>query len=312
MKEKTSCQLNGERSTIMPSLTGRWLHKQLKLVKPILKRLDISEDRALQDRLGELGAKALKSKVRYENVQFAHFEAEWTIPVKVSDKRGILYLHGGGYTVGSLGYARGFGSLLAVKAGQRTLCVAYRLAPENKFPAALEDALCAYEHMLKNGYTPGQISIVGESAGGGLAFCLIHALKARNTPLPACVIGISPWTDLTFSGCSYETNRENDPTLSEESLRYYADLYAEIDVKNPMVSPIYGDLSRFPPSLLFAGEDELLLDDALMLYNRLIESGSACELHTARGMWHVYVLYNIREAKNARERIMTFIDENTR
>ena len=158
----------------------------------------------------------------------------------------ILYLHGGAYVAGDIEYAKGFAGILAAETQQRVLSIAYRLAPENPFPAAVDDALAAYEYLLHNGYKAGDISLVGESAGGGLVYCLCQYIKQKNIPLPAALVGISPWTDLTFSGASYERNSKKDPSLSKDVLREHAEAYAKGQAANPLVSPIFGDLSGFP------------------------------------------------------------------
>ena len=189
----------------------------------------------------------------------------------------ILYLHGGGYTCGNLDYAKGFGSALSAKCGVRVLCVAYRLAPEEVYPAALQDATDAYGYLLSNGYAPSRILLCGESAGGGLSYSLCLKLRDKGWALPAGIIAISPWTDLTMSGASYETNLKKDPSMTKEKLKYYADCYlygakrsernlypvtnenAEEDEKikrQPLVSPLFADLDRMPPSLIFVGGDE--------------------------------------------------------
>ena len=128
--------------------------------------------------------------------------------------------------------------------------------------------------------------------------------------MPGCIVGISPWTDLTLTSPACRDNAEKDPVLWEESLRDYATLYAKDAVRNPLVSPIYGDLSGLPPSLLFAGNHEILEDDSVRLHCGLEAAGSPCELRIEEGMWHVYVLYGIPEAKEALGRIHDFLEEN--
>ena len=221
----------------------------------------------------------------------------------------ILYLHGGAYVAGDIQYARGFAGVLAAETNRRVLSIAYRLAPEAPFPAAVDDAVTAYKYLLDHGYTAQNISLVGESAGGGLIYCLCLRLKQKKMPLPAALVAISPWTDLTFSGESYRLNDKKDPSLSEDVLREHAAAYAPGQEKNPLVSPVFGDLRHFPPSLLFAGGDELLLDDARMLADRLIQNGSPCELVVEEGLWHVYVLFRIPEAKKAILKIADFLEQ---
>ena len=219
----------------------------------------------------------------------------------------ILYLHGGGYTAGGLDYAKGFGALLASQTRLIVFCVAYRLAPEHKFPAAQDDALAAYQYLLDSGYAPEHIAIAGESAGGGLALSLTLRLRDEHKPLPACVVAISPWADLSLSGSSYRNNVQRDPTLIRESLAYYAIAYAAGHENEAYVSPVRGDFCGFPPSLLFAGGDEILLSDAKTVYQQMKKAGAECTLVVEDGMWHVYPLYGTREGKRALEQMSLYL-----
>ncbi len=293
----------------MPSILSVLAREQIRLLKPILTWMDIPKARAFQDALGELEAKSVADRVTYEHVPMDNFEACFALPQDEKDsRRAILYLHGGAFVAGNLKYARGFAGILADKTGQRVLSAAYRLAPEHPFPAALEDALAAYRYLLDHGWKAGHITFIGESAGGGLVFSLCLRIKQLGLPLPAALVGISPWTDLTFSGLSYQTNEKKDPSLSEDSLRCYAAAYADGHERDPLVSPIFGDLTGLPPSLLLAGGDELLLSDAQMLAQRLQESGCRCELCVEDGLWHVYALFNIPEAHAALEKIACLLE----
>mgnify|MGYP000454065879 CR=1 FL=1 len=293
----------------MPSILSVMVREEIRLLKPFIGRLSIEKARTFQDALGELGAKILAGRVAFEPVMMDGFEACFARPANENDsRRAILYLHGGGYVAGNIRYARGFAGILADRTRQTVFSAAYRLAPENPFPAAVEDALSAYRYLLKSGFEPEDISFAGESAGGGLVYCLCLKIKELKLPQPAAIIGISPWTDLTFSGESYRTNAKKDPSLSEEALRSYAAAYAKGQEENPLVSPVLGDLTGLPPSLLLAGGDELLLSDAQMLAARLRDCGCGCELHVEEGLWHVYVLYGIPEAREALTKIADFLE----
>ena len=296
----------------MPSLKSVLVREEIRLIKPILNRLSISTARTFQDALGELGAKLVAGRVTFEPVQLDGFEVCFAQPVEEKDKSHvILYLHGGAYVAGNIKYSRGFAGILAERLQKRVLSVAYRLAPEHQFPAALEDALTAYRYLLSEGWEAHQISFIGESAGGGLMFCLCLRLKQLGLPLPSALVGISPWTDLTFSGASYIINADRDPSLSEDVLRIHAAMYADGKEQDPLVSPIFGDLSEFPPTLLLVGGDELLLSDTLMLADKLKDSGCRYELIIEEGLWHVYVLFNIPEAREALEKIACFLEHET-
>ncbi len=291
----------------MPSLLSVAVRAQIRLLKPILDKFSIKTSRTFQDNLGDIMARSLLSKISFVPVCFDQFDACFAIPKEnKSGNSVILYLHGGGYVAGCLNYARGSASVLAVETNRKVLAVAYRLAPEHPFPAAMEDALSAYTYLLDAGYT--HISLAGESAGGGLIFALCLKLKELGLPQPEKLVGISPWTDLKFTGASHTANRKKDPTLSVRALRNAAKAYADGQEDNPLVSPIYGDYTGLPRSLIFAGSCELLLDDARMLAARLCECGCDCELIIEEGLWHVYVLFKIPEARKALKKIAAFLE----
>ena len=291
----------------MPSVISVLLREQLRLLKPLLSKMSISGDRAAQDKIGDMGARVLSAKLESVPVPFDTFEAEMITPKEHSKTGVILYLHGGGYTAGSLKYAHGFGSVLANRMNLRVLCAAYRLAPEHPFPAALEDAYAAYRYLLQEGFSPDEIFLAGESAGGGLIFCLIHYLKARGEALPAKLVGISPWTDLRLVGASCLENEKTDPVLTKDRLAYYASLYAGTKIAEPFVSPVCGEFSGFPPALVFVGGDEILLDDSILLKDKYDEAGAQCELVIEEGLWHVYVLFAVPEAQRALDKINDFL-----
>ena len=294
-------------------LFTRWMRLQIRLLKPFVTGMDIEACRKSQDRLGAMGARILSEHVHVEDAGVPGVTTAWLSPTpeKTRGSRAILYLHGGGYTAGNLEYAKGFGSILCNMTQQEVLCAAYRLAPETPFPGALEDALAAYRAMLCL-YAPENISLVGESAGGGLCFALALRLKELALPQPCCIVALSPWTDLTMTSESVKNNQKRDPCLSAALLDGYAEMYAQEDRRNPLVSPLFGALEGLPPSAIFVGTHEVLLDDSTVMAERLREAGVKCELHVARGMWHVYPLYGVREARMALRRILAFIDEHTK
>ena len=275
-------------------LHAKRVRAQLNLFKPIMTSCSLEASRKGQDKLGELMTALHRSEIMAKEHDFGRFQGAWIMPQ--DQRRGgvVLYLHGGGYTCGSLEYAKGFSSVLAAECGVRVFCAAYRLAPEHRYPAALEDALEAYQYLLKKGYAPRQILLCGESAGGGLIYALCLKLKALGIPLPCGLIGISPWTDLTGSGRSYEENREIDPSMTPELLQFYAKCYTD-DPTDPLCSPLLGDVTGFPPSLLFVGGDEVMLDDTRLLHEKLVKSGCRSRMIVAPERWHAYVLYCLSE-----------------
>ena len=275
-------------------LHAKRVRAQLNLFKPIMTSCSLEASRKGQDKLGELMTALHRSEIMAKEHDFGRFQGAWIMPQ--DQRRGgvVLYLHGGGYTCGSLEYAKGFSSVLAAECGVRVFCAAYRLAPEHRYPAAVEDALEAYQYLLKKGYAGHQILLCGESAGGGLIYALCLKLRELGIPLPCGLIGISPWTDLTGSGKSYEENREIDPSMSPELLQFYAKCYTD-DPTDPLCSPLLGDVTGFPPSLLFVGGDEVMLDDTRLLHEKLVKSGCRSKLIVAPERWHAYVLYCLSE-----------------
>ena len=281
-----------ERTTMQ--LSAKMVHERLAHMKPRLENCSLETTRKGQNALGEVMRAAHYSRSKVKQHDFPDFQAAWVMPGDQRRDGVVLYLHGGGYTCGGLEYALGFGSVLADNCGVRVFCAAYRLAPENPFPAAVDDALTAYQYLLKKGYTPNQISLCGESAGGGLCFCLCLRLKELGMELPGSITAISPWTDLTGSGESYETNREVDVSLSQEQLAFYARCYTD-NPENPLASPLFGDLTGMPPTLIFAGGDEILLSDSENMCRKLREAGNICRIHVRPERWHAYVLYGLAE-----------------
>lgn len=287
-------------------LSAKLVHGQLAHMKPLLTNCSLEALRKGQNALGELMRAAEHARVLVKRHDFPAFSAAWVLPEDLRREGVVLYLHGGGYTCGGLEYALGFGSVLADKCGVRVFCAAYRLAPENRFPAAVEDAAAAYRCLLESGYPPEQISFCGESAGGGLCFSLCLYLRQQGLPLPGSIVAISPWTDLTGSGESYETNRDRDVSMSEDQLAFFARCYTDTP-EDPLASPLLGDLSGMPPSLIFAGGDELLLSDAQRLCGVLRDRGCVSRLIVRPDRWHAYVLYGLEEDREDLAAINSFL-----
>ena len=291
-------------------LSAKLVRSQLHFFKPFVAGCSLEVTRKGQDKLGELMSALHKREVLIRDHDFERFQGAWLMPKDERRSGVVLYLRGGGSPCGSLDYAKGFAATLASECGVRVFCAAYRLAPENPYPAAVEDALTAFDYLLKKGYAPRQILLCGESAGGGLIYALSLKLKQLGRELPCGLIGISPWVDLTGSGASYETNRDNDPSLTQELLEFYAKCYTQ-DPTDPLCSPVRGDLTGLPPSLLFAGGDEILLDDARTLHDRLRKAGCRSKLLIAPERWHAYVLYCLQEnMEQDMEEINRFLTQN--
>lgn len=288
-------------------LPAKIVRKQLAILKPLVSGISLKTIRKGQNKIGELMESKYRNQVITRQHPFAQFTGAWIMPKDERREGVILYLHGGGYTCGGLEYAMGFGSMLAVQCGTRVFCAAYRLAPENRFPAAVDDAMEAYRYLLSKGYGASHITLCGESAGGGLCYALCLRLKEAGLPLPCGIIVISPWTDLTASGPSYEINRDIDPSMSRELLNFFADSYTG-DRLDPLVSPLFADLSGMPSSLIFAGADEIMLSDAQQLHDRLREAGVSSRLNIAKERWHGYLLYGLSEDQEDFDTINVFLN----
>lgn len=291
------------------AISAKTVRTQIAALSPLLSSCSLKTIRKGQNKIGELMGMRQRRQVVAKAHPFDRFAASWVIPKDERRQGVILYLHGGGYTCGGLEYAQGFGSVLAVQCGTRVFCAAYRLAPEHPYPAALEDALEAYQYLLEKGYAPEHITLCGESAGGGLCYALCLKLKALGMALPCSIIAISPWTDLTASGDSYQQNREKDPSMTKEILDFFADNYTK-DKTDPLVSPLFGDLSQMPPSLIFVGGDEIMLSDSESLHNQLLASGCRSQLVVTPERWHAYVLYGLVEDQRDFTLINQFLRRN--
>jgi acetyl esterase/lipase len=231
----------------------------------------------------------LPEGVEFQPIMADGVPAEWvTLPESDATKT-VLYLHGGGYTLGSIDTHRGLGSRIAEAAGTRALLVDYRLAPETPFPGAVDDATAAYCYLLEQGVAPEQIAIGGDSAGGGLTFATLLSLKEQGKPLPGAAFALSPWVDLEGLGESMQTRAEADPMVQKAGLVRMGELYlAGVDPKTPLAAPLYGDLSGLPPMLIQVGTAETLLDDSIRIVERLRAAGIAVELQQYEDLIHVF------------------------
>jgi epsilon-lactone hydrolase len=215
--------------------------------------------------------------------------AEWLRPPGARADAALLYLHGGGYVIGSPRSHRHLAAAIARAAGTATLLLDYRLAPEHPFPAALDDAVAAYQWLLGRGLAPSRIVVAGDSAGGGLTVATLLAARDRGLPLPAAGVCISPWVDLTCSGATYATKAAVDPIVTRQSVNMMAEAYTgDCDPKAPLVSPLYADLRGLPPVLVHVGSDEVLLDDALGLAERARSAAVDVTLEEWPAMIHVW------------------------
>lgn len=270
---------------------------------------DLERQRKGQELLGRLIAPPLG--IRYVDATLEGMACEWVRPVRDRDAgRIILYCHGGGYTSGNLGYARSMAAKLAHETRREVFTFDYRLAPEHPYPAALDDALRVWDHLLKLGRSPAHIALAGDSAGGHLALSLCHALKERGRPLPGALLLFSPWTDMTMGGRSYTERADIDPMLTPGYISAIRAVCAPGgDYASPRLSPLFGDFDAFPPTLIQVGSNEILLSDSTRLRDAMREAGVSCRLEIWRDMWHVFQMFPIRQAGRAIDHVGWFLAE---
>lgn len=230
-------------------------------------------------------------------------EAAWIAPPGMREDRAILFFHGGGFQLGSIESHRALAAGIAASAGCRVLSVAYRLVPEHRFPAPVEDALAAHDWLRSTGLGPDRIGVAGDSAGANVALALLLSLKARGDRLPAAAALMSPWTDMEATGESYETRAAADPFHQRGMIKALAAAYLGpgADPRNPLASPIVADLAGLPPLLVQVGDRETVLSDSADLVRRAILAGVDARLHVWPGMFHVFQLYAaaLTEARDA-------------
>ncbi len=274
----------------MQSLRSRLFYHLMRrqLAKSRQVNLSIEAIRAGGEKSsGKLGK--LPKDIEVESTTIEGLKAEWLRPSEPRNSALLLYLHGGAYVSGSIVTHRRLAAKLGVAARASTLILDYRLAPENPFPAAVDDALRCYL-ALRASHPSATIAIAGDSAGGGLAVALCLRLRDGGFEPPAALALLSPWTDLTLGNKTHETRAAVDPFFPDRSiLRGAAAVYAgRHSLNDPGISPQFADLSRLPPTLIHVGSLEALLDDALILKERMSEGGTAVELDVFNGMWHVW------------------------
>ncbi len=256
------------------------------------------------------GTFALEPDVRVDATTAAGLKAEWITTPGVSPSHVILYLHGGGYVVGSLATHRDLGARLGRAAGMRVLAIDYRLAPEHPHPAAVEDAVGAYRWLLAQDVAPGRIALAGDSAGGGLTLATLIALRDRGLPLPRCGVCFSPWVDLEGTGASMD-EITNDPMLNRAAIRHFAGFYLTggVDPRTPLAAPLHADLAGLPPLLIQASRHEVLRDDATRIAAKARAAGVDCEIELTDEVPHVWQIFAaiLPEGREALDRAGAFL-----
>ncbi len=216
----------------------------------------------------------------------------WASRNRPDRRKVILYLHGGAFIAGSARTHRHLGAALAGAAGVRAVLPDYRLAPEHPYPAALDDAVAVYRHLLGLGYAPGEVAVAGDSAGGGLVFSLLLRAAEEGLPCPACAVGFSPWVDLTGRQPSMRRNARRDVMLPAGRALEVAELYlGGQDAADPLASPVFGAWRDPPPALVIASRSEILVDEAIALAEALRRGGGDVRLELWRGLPHAWPIF---------------------
>jgi acetyl esterase/lipase len=288
------------------------LNKVLELLKSQPRNPDATVERmrAGMERTSEHVARDVKC----EPIRIGALGAEWIDPPGVASDRVILYLHGGGYVMGSINTHRATVARIARASKARGLALEYRLGPEHKFPAAVEDAVAAYQWLLAQGYQPNKIVIAGDSAGGGLTLAALLSIRDQKLPMAAAGVAISPWADLEGTGDSIKTRAHRDPMVGGSGLGGMAKNYVgDQDPKHPLASPIHADFRGLPPLLIQVGDAETLLDDSTRVAKRAKEHGVTVDLEVWDDMIHVWHAFAkiLPEGQQAIDKIGRFVIERT-
>lgn len=279
----------------------------IRRVHGLVENTDIEKHRQSQDYIGSILGNT--KDINYSELDVNGMYGEWVSVNRAHMKKYvILHCHGGGYSTGSSVYARTLTSKLAATTSMDVLCFDYRLAPEHPYPAATEDAMKAWNYLMLLGYGARDVIVTGDSAGGNLALSLVLKLKEEKRLLPRGIVLMSPWTDLTSSGSSFETRAQVDPVLTKEYIDRMIHAYAEgMDIQNPLISPLFGNFQGFPPTCIQVGENEILLSDSLRLYKAMCAAGVSVKLERFRGMWHVFQMTPFKTAYEAMDKNAEFI-----
>ena len=269
---------------------------------------DVHKIRRRLDFIGRLLLRAFG--VRVERTTVAGLYAEWLRPKRAPDDKVLLYLHGGAYVIGSCRSHGQMVSHIARAAGINALVPEYRLAPEHKFPAAIEDCVAVYRELLTSGIRPENIVIAGDSAGGGLTVATLLSLRDGGDPLPAAAVLLSPYLDVTASGESATTRADQDPWFHASDMKVVVSNYCGADeLKNPLVSPVFAEVEGLPPVLIQVGDDEILLSDSTRFADKIRAAGGTVDIEIWPEMWHVFQLFvgKMPEARRAINKIGDYV-----
>lgn len=279
----------------------------IKRVHGLVENPDIEKQRQSQDHIGAILSNT--KDITYREIDIDGIYGEWVSVNRAHMKKYVLlHCHGGGYSTGSSMYARTLTSKLAASTSMDVLCFDYRLAPEHPYPAATEDAMKVWDYLMLLGYGARDIILTGDSAGGNLALSLALKLKDQGRLLPRGLVLMSPWTDMTSSGKSFVTKAEVDPVLDSAYIDKMVAAYAAgQDLKDPYLSPLFGNFEGFPPTYIQVGENEILLSDAKRLHRAFVNANVSVKIDVYPGMWHVFQMSPVKAAREAMDRNAEFI-----
>ena len=268
----------------------------------------IAEQRASLDAIA--GFFPVPDGTEVEPATVGGVKGEWVRARRARQDAVLLYLHGGGYVIGSPKSHRHLVAAISEASGLSAFSADYRMGPEVPFPGAVEDAVAAYQGLLDSGIAPSKLAIAGDSAGGGLTIATLVALRDRKIPLPATAVVLSPWVDLTGSGESMHTRASRDPMIKYEDIGKMAGAYlGGADPKTPLASPIFADLKGLPPLLIQVGTEEALYDDTVRLAARADAAGVEVTAEYWGGMIHVWQVFHpiLSEGRDAVQRIGSYL-----
>ncbi|NOX51956.1 MAG: alpha/beta hydrolase [Gammaproteobacteria bacterium] len=269
----------------------------------------VEESRAAFDMMMSMFPPADDANI--EELMIGQMNADWVNVPESRKDRVVLYLHGGGYVIGSnVGY-REFACRVARACEAKVLLINYRLAPENPFPAAVDDATMAYQYLLEQGIAADQIVVAGDSAGGGLTLATLVALRDAGTALPACAICFSPWVDLEGTGDSSKEGAVDDPMVTVDGLLEMGRHYAGHDIRNPLAAPLYADLTGLPALQVFVGTREILRDDSTRIVDNAQSVGVDASLTVGEGLVHVWQVFpGLPESAESLEQMGEFVNKH--
>lgn len=265
------------------------LKRAIRRIRSKADYKDIPRARHGFERISRVRGISMKG-VNSEPFLINHMKCEWQVPEICNKDKVLLYFHGGAYVVGSIGTHRHLCANLSWNAGVKGLIIDYRLAPENKYPSAVEDAVMAYKWLLEQGYKSEDIAFGGDSAGGGLTICTLLWLRDNNIPLPQCAIALSPWLDLTGASESMVTRKHLDCMLLPEAMPFMASqVMGDQPLDVPYASPVFAkDFLGLPPIYIQVGDEEIILNDSTRFTEKVKAAGGDIQLEIYPGMFHVF------------------------